>query len=68
MRGLETKKDLPQKQCEELLRTLKVRFEKNMNRHKGLDGLKYKQSWANTQKLWSLSEMERGIYQKINEY
>jgi len=45
---------------EELLRALKARFEKNMNRHKGLQ-------WANVQakleasieKLWSLNEMER---------
>lgn len=31
------KKELSQEQSEELLRVLKVRFEKNMNRHKGLD-------------------------------
>jgi len=36
---------LSPEQREELLRALKARFEKNMNRHKGLDGLKYKQSW-----------------------
>ena len=39
------KKDLPLEQREELLRALKDRFEKNMNRHKVWNGLKYKQSW-----------------------
>jgi hypothetical protein len=51
---------LPLGQREELLKVLKARFDKNMNRHKGLD-------WANVQakldsnpeKLWSLNEMER---------
>ena len=33
------------KQREELLRTLKARFEKNMNRHQGLEWAKDKQSW-----------------------
>ena len=47
-------------QCEELLSTLKVRFEKNMNRHKGLEWDKVQAKLdANTEKLWSLSEMER---------
>jgi hypothetical protein len=49
-----------QKQREEILKVLKTRFEKNMNRHKGL-------AWAEVQtrleshleKLWSLNEMER---------
>jgi hypothetical protein len=53
-------KDLSAEQRKALLGTLKVRFEKNMKRHKGLE-------WANAQakleanpeKLWSLSEMER---------
>ncbi len=57
---METKKELSPEQREELLRALKARFEKNMNRHKGLE-------WAtvqaklevNTEKLWSLNEMER---------
>jgi len=47
-------------QCDELLRTLRARFAKNVNRHPDLD-------WAsvqarletNPEKLWSLSEMER---------
>ena len=58
------KKELSLEQREELLSALKVRFEKNMNRHKGL-------KWANVEakleanpdsyrdeKLWSLNEME----------
>jgi hypothetical protein len=54
------KKDLSPKQREELLKALKARFEKNMNRHEGLE-------WAQVQarleadagKLWSVNEMER---------
>ncbi len=54
------KQELSPEQREELLRALKARFEKNMNRHKGL-------AWAQvqgkleaaTEKLWSLNEMER---------
>lgn len=45
---------------EELLSTLKARFEKNMNRHEGLEWAKVKTKLeANAGKLWSLSEMER---------
>jgi len=73
----EDKKELSPKQREELLRALKARFEKNMNRHKGLE-------WAQVQakleaiaeKLWSLNEMERtggepdvvGQDKKMGEY
>ena len=47
------------KEQEELLKTLKARFEKNMNRHKGLDWAKVQASLeANPQKLRSLNEME----------
>ena len=47
-------------QREELLKTLKARFEKNMNRHKGLEWAKVLAKLeANTEKLWSLNEMER---------
>src|SRR6267142_1237250 len=54
------KKDLSPKQRDDLLRALKARFEKNMDRHQGLE-------WAPVQarletsaeKLWSLNEMER---------
>src|SRR5947207_3165492 len=53
------KKDLSPEQREELLRTLKARFEKNMNRHKGLEWAKVQGKLeANTEKLWSLNEME----------
>ena len=48
------------KQLAELLRTLKTRFEKNMNRHKGVAWAKVQAKLeANTEKLWSLNEMER---------
>ena len=54
------KKQLSPKQREELLRALKARFEKNMNRHKGLEWAKVQAKLeVNTEKLWSLSEMER---------
>jgi len=71
------KNELPPKQREALLATLKSRFEKNPNRHQGL-------AWAKVQarlegspeKLWSLAEMERtggepdvvGLDQKTGEY
>jgi hypothetical protein len=52
--------DMKAKQREELLRALKARFEKNMNRHKGLEWAKVQAKLeANTEKLWSLNEMER---------
>ena len=52
-------KDMKAKQREELLRALKARFEKNMNRHKGLEWAKVQAKLeANTGKLWSLNEME----------
>lgn len=55
-----TKKELPAKQREELLKTLKTRFEKNMIRHRGLDWEKVQTRLeAHAEKLWSLSEMER---------
>ncbi len=54
------KKELPPEQREELLKALKARFEKNMNRHKGLEWAKVQAKLeANTEKLWSLNEMER---------
>ena len=54
------KKNLSPKQREELLSTLKARFEKNMNRHKGLEWAKVQAKLeANAEKLWSLNEMER---------
>jgi len=52
--------NLSKSQREELLRALKARFEKNMNRHKGLDWAKVQgRLEANPEKLWSLHEMER---------
>ncbi len=54
------KKELSPKQREELVRTLKDRFEKNMNRHKGIEWAKVQAKLeANIEKLWSLNEMER---------
>jgi len=54
------KKKLSPEQCEELLKVLKVRFEKNLNRHKGLEWAKIQARLeANAEKLWSLLEMER---------
>ncbi len=54
------KKELSPEQHEELLSALKARFEKNMNRHQGLEWAKVQaQLEANTEKLWSLIEMER---------
>jgi hypothetical protein len=53
------KKALAPKQREELLSALKARFEKNLNRHKGLDWAKVQARLeANAEKLWSLNEME----------
>jgi hypothetical protein len=53
------KKELSPAQREELLRTLKARFEKNRSRHKGLEWDKVQAKLeANPEKLWSLNEME----------
>jgi hypothetical protein len=71
------KKELPPEHRVELLTTLKTRFEKNMNRHKGLEWAKIQAKLeANAEKLWSLSEMERtggepdvvGFDKKAGEY
>src|SRR6266699_6109103 len=71
------KKGLSPEQCEQLLRARKARFEKNMNRHKGLEWAKIQAKLeANTEKLWSLNEMERtggepdvvGYDKKTDEY
>lgn len=57
---ISNEKELSPEQREELLRTLKARFEKNMNRHKGLEWAKVQAKLeTNTEKLWSLNEMER---------
>ena len=55
-----SKKDLSPEQHEELLGALKARFEKNTNRHKGLEWAQVQSKLeANADKLWSLNEMER---------
>jgi hypothetical protein len=54
------KKELLPEQHAELLSVLKARFEKNRNRHKGLEWAKVQAKLeANPEKLWSLHEMER---------
>ncbi|MDP2889951.1 MAG: DUF4256 domain-containing protein [Bacteroidota bacterium] len=76
---MKNKMELSPEEHKELFSTLKARFEKNMNRHKGIE-------WADIQakldspaceeKLWSLSEMERtggepdvvGYDEKTGEY
>src|SRR5688500_4539382 len=59
MKGAKAQKALSPKQREELLRALKARFEKNMNRHEGLEWAKVEARLeARPEKLGSLSEME----------
>jgi hypothetical protein len=54
------KNDLSPAQRKELLGALKARFEKNMNRHQGLEWAKVQAKLeANADNLWSLTEMER---------
>jgi len=54
------KKDLSPEQRKELLSALKARFEKNMDRHRGLEWAQIQAKLeANAEKLWSLHEMER---------
>ena len=54
------KKKLSPERLEELISILKSRFEKNMNRHKNLEWAKVQAKLeANTEKLWSLGEMEK---------
>jgi len=54
------KKELSREQREQLLTALQVRFEKNMNRHKGLEWAQAQAKLeASAEKLWPLSEMER---------
>jgi len=54
------KKKLSSAEREELLGVLKARFQKNMNRHKGIEWAKVEAKLeANAEKLWSLNEMER---------
>jgi hypothetical protein len=55
-----TKKELSAKQTDELLNILKIRFEKNIERHKNIQWKKIEAKLqANKSKLWSLNEMEK---------
>lgn len=54
------KQTLAKNQRQEILSTLKARFEKNMGRHKGMEWANIQAKLeANDQKLWSLNEMEK---------
>ena len=56
---MESKKQLPAEQREALIKTLKARFEKNQNRHPGVEwGSVEAKLVASPEKLWSLNEME----------
>ncbi len=78
MKNIDSKrKVLSPEQREELLRALKTRFEKNMNRHSSIEWAKVQAKLqSNTAKLWSLHEMERtggepdvvGYDKKTGEY
>ena len=77
MNKTKSSKKLSAAQLEELLSALKARFEKNMNRHKGLEWSKIQAKLeGNAEKLWSLNEMERtggepdvvGFDKKTGEY
>ena len=60
MGKVNNKRELASVQSRELLRTLKVRFEKNMNRHKGIKWAEIEAKLEeNSDKLWSLGEMEK---------
>ena len=53
------KKKLSPDQRKELLNVLQARFEKHMNRHKGVEWAKVEERLeADPEKLWSLNEME----------
>ena len=54
------KKELSAKLCEELFNTLKQRFEKNKNRHQGIEWTSVQTKLqAHPEKIWSLNEMEK---------
>ena len=74
---INSKKKLSAEQQSALLSTLKARFEKNKNRHKGIEWSKLLAKLeANPDKLWSLNEMEStggepdviGLDKKTGEY
>jgi hypothetical protein len=57
---MDTKREISPEQREDLLKTLRNRFEKNTNRHEGIEWAKVQLKLdANPEKLWSLNEMER---------
>ncbi len=71
------KNTVPAKSQKELLELLQTRFEKNMNRHKGIEWTKvHAKLVSDAQKLWTLNEMEKtggepdviGFDKKTNEY
>ena len=71
------KNKLSTKEIEELLKSLKIRFESNINRHKGIVWKKVQTKLeSDTDKLWSLNEMEKtggepdvvGYDKKTDEY
>ncbi|HEY4245715.1 MAG TPA: DUF4256 domain-containing protein [Lacunisphaera sp.] len=77
MKGAKTKKTLSAGQREELLKTLRTRFDKNMNRHDGIEWAQVKAKLdASAEKLWALNEMEStggepdviGYNKKTGEY
>jgi hypothetical protein len=60
MKGGKTNKELSKHQADDLLKALQVRFEKNRNRHEGVEWAKVKAKLeSKPEKLWSLGEMER---------
>lgn len=74
---MKNRKGLTSTQNEELIRILQSRFEQNMHRHQNIDWTRLQAKLeANTEKLWSLNEMERtggepdvvGYDEKTNEY
>jgi hypothetical protein len=69
------KKQLLSEQCAELINILKTRFEKNINRHKGMEWTQV-QAKLDAENLWVLNEMEItggepdvvGFDKKTNKY
>ena len=77
MKNNSKKQNLSAEERQQLLKTLKARFEKNMSRHKGLEWAKVQAKLeSNPDKLWSLNEMEKtggepdvfGLDKKTSEF
>src|SRR4026209_2703675 len=76
MKKVKNNKKLSSEQRDELLLVLRNRFEKNMNRHKGIEWADVEAKLKSGEKLWSLDEMERtggepdvvGYDKKTDEY